>query len=395
MRNTITLLAFTFIFTAVLASEKKKTTTVAKKSYTATAATAKSNTAADKDNFIYAGPVEIQAASAVQAPKPPVGNEFFDYIGKSLNEQSVQNMIIGIPGDYDVSNMEGNLFYIWRSSGLIIQFDNKNLLQQIRFMNGKEFFGSYCNSYKSELPKKLDFKMNRSQVEDLLGKPIDISNPSGDERCFATYSIAYNDYNAVVTYNTNSNQEMSAGIEDILIMKSVKKQQSIQNNNSTTQNIIAAKDNIDLGASPSTSYIGKSSADPDVKRYMEQLGNDGQIIKYDESSQFINKKAGVILNFDNQDKVASVMYTSSKIFMGQSFNQYQGDMPSGLNFNMTREQVEKKFGTPAQTSNNDRDDFWAMYAINNGNDAIYISYNTKSAEYMSATISDIRVEKLK
>ena len=70
-------------------------------------------------------------------------------------------------------------------------------------------------------------------------------------------------------------------------------------------------------------------------------------------------------------------------------------MPADLNFNLSREQVEKKLGAPAQTSNNDKDNFWAMYSIHNGTDAVYITYNTKNADNNSATISDIRVEKLK
>ena len=63
---------------------------------------------------------------------------------------------------------------------------------------------------------------------------------------------------------------------------------------------------------------------------------------------------------------------------------------------MTREQVEKQFGAPVQTSTPDQqNDFWAMYVINGGSDAAYITYNTKSADYKTATIGDIRIEKLK
>ncbi len=398
MKSFYSILAALVVFSSAFASEKKKTTTIAKKSTSAKAITnTSSNAAASNENFIYAGPVEIQAISASKVAKTPIGNEYFDYLGKNLNEQSVQDMIVAIPGDYDVANTEGNLFYIWRSSGLVMKFDNKNKLQQIRFMNGKEFMGSYCNAFSKELPKKLNFNMKRSDIEGILGKPVEMSNPSGDERFFATYSIDYNDYAVVITYNTNSNQEMSAGIEDFLIMKTVHQPSSSNQNNQSVIADAVVKNNstISIDAAQPVNFIGRPSSDPAVKKYIEQLGDDGQLIKYDESTQVINKNAGLVMNFDNQDKLASVMFTSSKNFLGQSFKQYQGNMPADLNFNLTREQVEKKLGIPAQTSNNDKDDFWAMYVLNSGTDAVYITYNTKSTDNTAATISDIRMEKLK
>ena len=403
MKYTLTLALALSSVALVSASEKKKTTAAKKTIANNTSVSTK--TADKKDDFIYSGPVEIQAYNATKAQPAPVGNEYLDYIGKNLNDQSVQNVITALPGDYDVSNLEGNLYYIWRSTGIIMKFDNKNKLQQIRFMNGKEFMGSFCNAYNKQMPQNLTFSMTRYDVEQNLSKPVDISNPSGDERVFATYSIYNGNYNVVVTYNTNSNQEMNAGIEDILIMKptatanytpnsntavsaaEINKIQSISNDNSTN--------NISIDNVKPASYIGKTQSDPAVKSYIENLGDNVQVIKYDESTQFVNKDAGIVMNFDNSEKLASVMFTSSKTFLGQPFKQYQGEMPADLNFNLTREQVEKKLGAPAQTSNNDKDNFWAMYSIHNGTDAVYITYNTKNADNTSATISDIRVEKLK
>ena len=263
--------------------------------------------------------------------------------------------------------------------------------------------GSFCNSFTSQLPKNLSFTMKRADIEQMLGKPVDVSNPAGDERFFATYSTDYNNFNVVITYNTSSNQEMSAGVEDILIMKPAT---NLSNQPTTVLADASVKSQpTDVGVSNGVtepnkilpiSYIGKDHNDPEVKNYIDNMNTSSEVVKYENSSQLLNKDAGMVMNFDNNDKVASVVFLNSKVFLGQSFKQYQGVLPASLSFEMTREQVEKQFGAPVQTSTPDQqNDFWAMYVINGGSDAAYITYNTKSADYKTATIGDIRIEKLK
>jgi hypothetical protein len=70
-------------------------------------------------------------------------------------------------------------------------------------------------------------------------------------------------------------------------------------------------------------------------------------------------------------------------------------LPEGINFSLNRTEVEERLGLPMQVSSNKESNFWEMYSINNGNDALYITYNTKNADVKNALIGDIRVERLK
>ncbi|MEY2829506.1 MAG: hypothetical protein RIQ33_1364, partial [Bacteroidota bacterium] len=107
------------------------------------------------------------------------------------------------------------------------------------------------------------------------------------------------------------------------------------------------------------------------------------------------KDAGVILNFDHSKNVSSVMLVNHNTELGADIKQYPGNLPQGINFSLNRAEVEERLGEPVQTSTNTNSLYWVMYSINNGNDALYLTYNTKNVDLKSATISDIRVERLK
>ncbi|MFM2226170.1 MAG: hypothetical protein RJA07_2372 [Bacteroidota bacterium] len=399
----ITFLVLAFLLPICLfATDKKKANSVVKKS---TKVNSVINT---NQNSINQSPVEIQIGDASAILSEPKGNDFFDLLGKNINESLVQKAIASIHGDYELSNMDGNVFYIWRNAGLSFKFDNKNKLQQVQFLNGKEFLGSFSSVYSNPLPKGISFQQNRNQLEQLVGKPIETSNPSGDEKFFATYLIEANNYQLMATFNTSSSIEMNAGITDVIIMKnsSDNKQANVANNEIHTLNesnvkeVVSSinKENNSIFAEPSvpTRLIGKNKNDADVKKYEDELGSSNvQMINYEQSSQYLNKDVGVVLNFDDAKNVASVMFVNKNELLGNDIKQYQGKLPEGINFSLSRTEVEERLGVPAQISFNTESNFWEMYSINNGNDALYITYNTKSADAKNALIGDIRVERLK
>ncbi|MEY4876686.1 MAG: hypothetical protein RL708_1835 [Bacteroidota bacterium] len=401
----ITFLLLTFLISVSLfATDKKKVNSAVKKT---TKVYSDSNIGAlQNSNSINQSPVEIQIGDASAILPEPKGNDFFELLGRNINEPSVQKAILSIHGDYELANMDGNVFYIWRNAGLSFKFDNKNKLQQVQFLNGKEFLGSFSSVYSNPLPKGISFQQNRNQLEQLVGKPVETSNPSGDEKFFATYLIEANNYQLMATFNTNSSVEMNAGVTDFIFMKNTDKQPNTVNteihsiNEHNVKEVVASinKENNSIFTESlrPTQLIGKNKDDADVRKYQEELGvSNVQMIDFEQSSQYLNKEAGVVLNFDNAKNVASVMFVNKNEFLGNDIKQYQGKLPEGINFSLNRTEVEERLGLPMQVSSNKESNFWEMYSINNGNDALYITYNTKNADVKNALIGDIRVERLK
>jgi hypothetical protein len=143
-------------------------------------------------------------------------------------------------------------------------------------------------------------------------------------------------------------------------------------------------------------FIGRSKQDSELNKFISELNNNEiQLVNYDQSSQYINKKEGIVLNYDKSAILSSVIYVNSNEYLGESCSQYQGRLPDGINFSLNMQEVNERMGSPMQVSNNMDTQYWEMYSINNGTDAMYISYNTKSSTIKSALISNIRVEKLK
>ncbi|MFM2048619.1 MAG: hypothetical protein RI955_1167 [Bacteroidota bacterium] len=401
----ITFLLLTFLISVSLfATDKKKVNSAVKKT---TKVYSDSNVGVlQNSNSINQSPVEIQIGDASAILPEPKGNDFFELLGRNINEPSIQKAILSIHGDYELANMDGNVFYIWRNAGLSFKFDNKNKLQQVQFLNGKEFLGSFSSVYSNPLPKGISFQQNRNQLEQLVGKPVETSNPSGDEKFFATYLIEANNYQLMATFNTNSSVEMNAGVTDFIFMKNTDKQPNSINteihsiNEHNVKEVVASinKENNSIFTESlrPTQLIGKNKDDADVRKYQEELGvSNVQMIDYEQSSQYLNKEAGVVLNFDNAKNVASVMFVNKNEFLGNDIKQYQGKLPEGINFSLNRTEVEERLGLPMQVSSNKESNFWEMYSINNGNDALYITYNTKNADVKNALIGDIRVERLK
>ncbi|MEY2828176.1 MAG: hypothetical protein RIQ33_34, partial [Bacteroidota bacterium] len=208
-------------------------------------------------------------------------DDLFQILNHNVNEAIVQKAIAGIKGDYELVNLGGNIFYVWRNAGLSFKFDNKSILQQIQFFNGKEFLGSFCSVYKNNLPNDIQFSQTRSEIEYRIGKPIEVSNPTNEEKVFAKYVIEANSYQLFITYNTSSWADMSSNISDIILMKS-STEKNFNNNNASivnasiinnkdvrVENIITEQQNSDL--KPLT-LIGKNQNDAAVKNFVTENG---------------------------------------------------------------------------------------------------------------------------
>jgi len=264
---------------------------------------------------------------------------------------------------------------------------------------------AFCNAFNYSLPEGLSFNQSRNKVEEIIGLPLEASNPSGDEKFYAKYLINNSNYNLYITYNSNSSKEMNCIISEVLVTKADKntsiisslsenksqleKKSAINSNNNT----ISEKDSDNKNP---ISFLGKPRTDEGLTQYLNNLGTkEIQIIDYQQSSQYINKKEGIILNYDNSSISASVIFNNSTQYLGETCSQYQGKLPEGINFSLSMQEVEERLGTPVQTSNNTESKYWEMYSINNGSEAMYITYNTNNSAIKNALISDIRVEKLK
>jgi hypothetical protein len=113
------------------------------------------------------------------------------------------------------------------------------------------------------------------------------------------------------------------------------------------------------------SYLGKRDDDPSVKQLLAQLGvNKPPKLKRDEVDVDIElRRQGLILVFESsEDEKSSRLYLNDVQFYsgaaGQGMDAYTGQLPKGLTFDDSRDQVLARLGPPDLPDEDMSTDVW-------------------------------------
>ena len=129
--------------------------------------------------------------------------------------------------------------------------------------------------------------------------------------------------------------------------------------------------------------LGKDINSVEMKTWLSNLGTP-KIDKNEYIISYTFKSRGVALVFDTKDKRLSSAHFYAE---GQDgFRQFQGDLPYGLSFQLTRKEVESVLGPP-DTSGGEVINYWARYSSRD----MRITYNTMRTDDLNARISVISI----
>jgi hypothetical protein len=140
---------------------------------------------------------------------------------------------------------------------------------------------------------------------------------------------------------------------------------------------------------PLSSMLGQGIDSAEIKTWLSSLGTP-EIDKTSAGDNYSFKSEGVYLQFNTQDKLDAIFLYSEGV---GGFQQYKGDLPFGLTFQLTRKEVENILGPP-DGSDNDYDvpaisktNIFANYSSKD----IGITYNTKESNDLEARIYQILI----
>ncbi len=135
--------------------------------------------------------------------------------------------------------------------------------------------------------------------------------------------------------------------------------------------------------------LGQGIDSAEIKTWLSSLGTP-EIDKTSSGDNYSFKSEGVYLQFNTQDKLDAIFLYSEGV---GGFQQYKGDLPFGLTFQLTRKEVENILGPP-DGSDNDYDvpaisktNIFANYSSKD----ISITYNTKQSNDLEARIYQILI----
>jgi len=138
--------------------------------------------------------------------------------------------------------------------------------------------------------------------------------------------------------------------------------------------------------------LGKSINHEQVKTWLSELSacTEALIDRFDDSYYYNFKSEGISLRFDNRDDELTTIFLYSE--GTDRFRQYQGDLPSGLSFQLTRKEVESILGPPGKSGGGGGsygwDNYWAEYRSKR----IRITYDGNRADDLNLRIRDISIQ---
>jgi hypothetical protein len=137
-----------------------------------------------------------------------------------------------------------------------------------------------------------------------------------------------------------------------------------------------------------SSMLGKSINNQQVKTWLSELGacTEALIDRFNDSYYYNFKSEGISLRFDNRDDELTTIFLYSE--GADRFRQYQGDLPFGLSFQLTRKEVESILGPPEESGGDGVIDFWTSYRSKR----IGITYDGKRTDDLNLRIRNITVQ---
>jgi S1-C subfamily serine protease len=137
-----------------------------------------------------------------------------------------------------------------------------------------------------------------------------------------------------------------------------------------------------------SSMLGKSMNNPQVKTWLSELGvcTEALIDRFNDSYYYNFKSEGISLRFDNRDDELTTIFLYSE--GADRFRQYQGDLPFGLSFQLTRKEVESILGPPEESGGDGVIDFWTSYRSKR----IGVTYDGKRTDDLNLRIRNISIQ---
>lgn len=131
--------------------------------------------------------------------------------------------------------------------------------------------------------------------------------------------------------------------------------------------------------------LGKNINSADAQSIIDKLGSEKEISKYDNVTYFNFKKKGISLCANNHDSIKAIFQYSEG---SENYNQFTGKLVGGLNFTMTRKDVNQKLGQPKSGNGAGVIDYEETYEYN-PNILISVGYKLKDTLDMNNPIKVI------
>jgi len=137
-----------------------------------------------------------------------------------------------------------------------------------------------------------------------------------------------------------------------------------------------------------SSMLGKSINNAQVKVWLSELGacTEALVDRFGDSYYYNFKSEGISLRFDNQDDELTTVFLYSE--GADRFRQYQGDLPFGLSFQLTRKEIESILGAPDESGGDGVIDYWTTYRSKH----IGITYDGKRTDDLNLRIHNITIQ---
>lgn len=131
-----------------------------------------------------------------------------------------------------------------------------------------------------------------------------------------------------------------------------------------------------------SSMLGKKIDSDEVKTWLSSLGAP-EIDRSSGTCYYNFKSTGISLKLDAQDELDTIVLYAEG---ADGFQQYKGDLPLGLTFQLTRKEIEGILGPP-DSSGGGAINIWTSY-LSKG---LVITYNTKRSDDVEARVYDISI----
>jgi hypothetical protein len=406
-----TLIMFLSLYTCVLlASGKKKTKSTSKTATAATATTSSFNATAYrnaiKSNLNETPNVENVDATLLVVSKP-IGDDFLNLIGKNVNDINIQNALNAYERDFVVVNLINSQAYILKNAGIVLIFDNSNNLNQINFYLKGSFQDFELTNYLDKLPLNLEFGMSKPEVENLFGKASETLYPANSETVFCNYLLTNKGITLSATYNEYRNTTIEPKLLQVTLTK-FNQALTVSTNNDLTASSQAVlespKPEITSVSEPIlksgtfvnndlVSLLGLSIYDFKVNNLMATLGNPDEVVPgVNRDSKYIYKSNGIILQFDNLNRLLGFFIIAQSTFMNTSFNSYKGYMPFAISFSDNIKDIESKLGKAAANNFTDLENLWSKHTIQNDlNYNVIINYKNRTTSNVVSDIANLYV----
>ena len=127
---------------------------------------------------------------------------FILLINTDFREQKFQNMLKPYASQVEIEKVEGGIntfnLYKFRNDGLMINVLNNKVLSVILYKEGEKGF----RQFNGKLPFKINFTMNRGQIEKVIGPPIECIGAMTINNVNINLSCSY-PYNDSVRFNVS------------------------------------------------------------------------------------------------------------------------------------------------------------------------------------------------